>query len=120
MRHHYFRVCVPDESYPDTDTNTIKDLLGEQPEEGAFIGLFNTFGTLSMRFDFDGYPIYESTCPECNGSGELEVLWDQGFHPELSAEQAEALAGTAEYTTPCPRCKGTGECLQRSGEGRFG
>lgn len=49
---------------------------------------------------FLAYPA--STCPECNGYGEISVLEDRGD------------TDTADY--PCSRCNGTGVVYEYEGE----
>lgn len=51
-------------------------------------------------------------CPECGGAGEVDVLWDQGYHPGLSNEEAEAKAGTVHHTEQCMYCGGRGEVYE--------
>ena len=47
-------------------------------------------------------------CAECNGTKEIEVLYENMPGYGYSNEQAERLAGAVHHKEPCPYCGGTG------------
>ena len=57
----------------------------------------------------DGCVLRQQYCPECGGAGEVDVLWDQGYHPGLSNEEAMNKAGEVHHSEVCEYCNGSGE-----------
>lgn len=117
-----FRPCIDEngnvDSFVEYETNSLTAcILLTQGMEFAYIGMYylddeDMIMHTGFDFGYDGRVLRDQRCPECGGEGTIPELYSNGYHPGLSNEQAERLAGEVCRTHICPRCNGRGETYE--------